>query len=137
VRGAENVVKYNIKGTPEEGKPSQRLWKFLSGLVAKRGIQVLTATPAGHVFVQIGKQLTALVNEPRFAERHLQGHFAAQLDGDDINRRPYRLHLDLTLRGKVLNGGMLAVSTNEHGEGGAPGKRMGNALAHWAELRKR
>jgi succinate dehydrogenase/fumarate reductase flavoprotein subunit len=46
VRGAENAVKYNIKGTPEEGKPSQRLWKFLSGLVAKRGIQVLTATPA-------------------------------------------------------------------------------------------
>ena len=46
VRGAENVVKYNLKGTPEEGKPSQRLWKFLSGLVAKRGIQVLTGTPA-------------------------------------------------------------------------------------------
>jgi succinate dehydrogenase/fumarate reductase flavoprotein subunit len=46
VRGAETVVKYNIKGTPEEGKPSQRLWKFLSGLVAKRGIKVLTKTPA-------------------------------------------------------------------------------------------
>ena len=24
IRGAENAVKYNIKGTPEEGKPSQR-----------------------------------------------------------------------------------------------------------------
>jgi succinate dehydrogenase/fumarate reductase flavoprotein subunit len=46
VPGAETAVKYNIKGTPEEGKPSQRLWKFLSGLVAKRGIQVLTKTPA-------------------------------------------------------------------------------------------
>ena len=45
VRGAENVVKYNIKGTPEEGKPSQRLWKFLSGLVSKRGIQAFTGTP--------------------------------------------------------------------------------------------
>jgi succinate dehydrogenase/fumarate reductase flavoprotein subunit len=45
VKGAETVVKYNIKGTPEEGKPSQRLWKFLSGLVAKRGIEVLTQTP--------------------------------------------------------------------------------------------
>ena len=46
LKGAETVVKYNIKGTAEEGKPSQRLWKFLSGLVAKRGIQVLTQTPA-------------------------------------------------------------------------------------------
>lgn len=46
VRGAETVVKYNIKGTLEEGKPSQRLWKFLSGLINKRGIKVLTNTPA-------------------------------------------------------------------------------------------
>ncbi len=46
VRGSETVVKYNIKGTPEEGKPSQRLWKFLSGLITKRGIQVFTKTPA-------------------------------------------------------------------------------------------
>jgi succinate dehydrogenase/fumarate reductase flavoprotein subunit len=45
VRGAETVVKYNIKGTPEEGKPSQRLWTFLSRIVAKRGIKVLTRTP--------------------------------------------------------------------------------------------
>ncbi len=45
VRGAETVVKYNIKGTFEEGKPSERLWKFLAGLVSKRGIQVLTSTP--------------------------------------------------------------------------------------------
>lgn len=46
VRGAETVVKYNIKGTLEEGKPSERLWKFLSGLISKRGIQVLTSSPA-------------------------------------------------------------------------------------------
>jgi len=46
VRGAETVVKYNIKGTLQEGKPSQRLWKFLSGLVEKRRIEVLTLTPA-------------------------------------------------------------------------------------------
>jgi len=46
VRGADTVVKYNIKGTLEEGKPSQRLWKFLSGIVARRKIKVLTSTPA-------------------------------------------------------------------------------------------
>jgi succinate dehydrogenase/fumarate reductase flavoprotein subunit len=46
IRGAETVVKYNIKGTLQEGKPSQRLWKFLSGLVNQRGISILTKTPA-------------------------------------------------------------------------------------------
>ena len=45
VKGAETVVKYNIKGTPEEGKPSQRLWKFLSGLVAKTGNRGPDADP--------------------------------------------------------------------------------------------
>jgi len=44
--GAETAVKYNIKETPEEGKPSQRLWKFLAGLVAKREIKIFTRTPA-------------------------------------------------------------------------------------------
>jgi succinate dehydrogenase/fumarate reductase flavoprotein subunit len=46
VRGSECVAKYNIKGNSQEGKPSQRLWNFLTGLVAKRGIKVLTSTPA-------------------------------------------------------------------------------------------
>ena len=46
IRGAEAVVKYNIKGTLQEGKPSERLWKFLSSIVTKRGIPVLTQTPA-------------------------------------------------------------------------------------------
>jgi len=63
VRGAETVAKYNIKGTPEEGKPSQRLWKFLSGLVAKRGIQVLTNTPAKELILSVQGEIIGVTTE--------------------------------------------------------------------------
>ncbi|MDI6753915.1 MAG: FAD-binding protein, partial [Thermodesulfobacteriota bacterium] len=63
VRGAETVVKYNIKGTLEEGKPSQRLWKFLSGLVAKRKIKVLTSTPAKELISSPGGEITGVIAE--------------------------------------------------------------------------
>lgn len=63
VRGAETVVKYNIKGTLEEGKPSQRLWQFLSGLVAKRKIKVLTSTPAKELISSPGGEITGVIAE--------------------------------------------------------------------------
>jgi len=61
--GAETVVKYNIKGTPQEGKPSQRLWKFLSGLVSKRGIQVLTGTPAKELIMNLEGEVIGVLAE--------------------------------------------------------------------------
>ena len=50
IPGGETIVKYNIKGTPQEGKSSQLLWNFLSNLVAKRGIKVLTNTAVKELF---------------------------------------------------------------------------------------
>jgi hypothetical protein len=50
------------------------------------------------------------------------------LGTEDVNRRPYVLSLGLQLRGNVLNGGMTALSV--------PGRRVGNALTHWVELKK-
>jgi len=48
VDGGEAAVKYTIKG--DEGEPpSARLWKFCSGIVEKRGIKVLTGTPAKEI----------------------------------------------------------------------------------------
>jgi succinate dehydrogenase/fumarate reductase flavoprotein subunit len=61
--GAETVVKYNIKGTGEEGKPSERLWKFLSGLVASRGIEVLTSTKAKELISNDDGEILGLVAE--------------------------------------------------------------------------
>jgi len=63
ISGAETVVKYNIKGTPQEGKPSQRLWKFLSGLVAKRGIKVLTSTPAKELILSLEGEVIGVMAE--------------------------------------------------------------------------
>lgn len=63
VHGAETVAKYNIKGTPEEGKPSERLWKFLSGLVAKRGIHVLTKTPAKELILNVQGEIIGVLAE--------------------------------------------------------------------------
>lgn len=62
VNGAEAVVKYNIKGSPDEGKPSQRLWKFLSGLVTKKGINISTSTRAREL-ISDGSQIIGVSAE--------------------------------------------------------------------------
>jgi serine/threonine protein kinase len=46
----------------------------------------------------------------------------------DADRRLYHLHASLKLREQVLNGAIIAISL--------PGQRMGNALSHWAELKR-
>ena len=63
IRGAEAVAKYNIKGTTEEGKPSKRLWNFLSGLVAKRGIKVLTSTPVKELISSLDGEIIGVMVE--------------------------------------------------------------------------
>ncbi|MFC2005902.1 FAD-dependent oxidoreductase [Chloroflexota bacterium] len=45
VPNSKLMVKYNIKGEPEE-PPSKRLWDLLSGNVERRGIKVMTSMPA-------------------------------------------------------------------------------------------
>ncbi len=46
VTGIDAAPRHQIKGTLKEGRPSMRLWRFLSALVDKRGIKVMTSTPA-------------------------------------------------------------------------------------------
>jgi hypothetical protein len=60
---------------------------------------------------------------------------AGDIGTDDTHRRPYRLVLELKRRGESLNGAVIA-RTHLKEEGGAPGKRAGNALSHWTELKK-
>jgi succinate dehydrogenase/fumarate reductase flavoprotein subunit len=79
VRGAEAVVKYNIKGTPEEGKPSQRLWKFLASLVSKRGIQVLTKTPAKDLIADAQGAIIGLTAEKEGKTIHIKARKAVIL----------------------------------------------------------
>lgn len=63
IDGAGAVVKYNIKGTAEEGKPSQRLWKFLHGLITGRNIKALTATPVKDLIPDPNGQIIGVTAE--------------------------------------------------------------------------
>ncbi len=91
----------------------------------------------GDIHLQLGKQLKTLVNDPTFRDSELKGAFVGDIGVEDANRRPYRLHLDLKLRGVTLNGCIVAVTHIEQSEGAAPGRRVGNALSYPAELKRR
>jgi CubicO group peptidase (beta-lactamase class C family) len=90
----------------------------------------------GDVHARLGAQLTALVNDVTCKDGWLSGCFLGDLGTEDANRRPYHLHLDLKLRGDVLNGALVAKTVLAQPQGGAPGRRMGNALSHWTEVRR-
>jgi CubicO group peptidase (beta-lactamase class C family) len=84
--------------------------------------------PDGDVHAQIGTQLKTLLNRTQFRDGYLSGTFASDIGTEDANRTRYSLSLSLKLRGAVLNGAMTAQSL--------PGRRVGNALTHWVELKK-
>lgn len=96
----------------------------------------ITIKRDGDIHAQLGAQLKALVNEVTFADSRLGGVMVGNIGTDDANRTPYHLRLDLTLRGRRLNGVLIADWNDEQGEGGAPGHRHGNALSSWVELHK-
>ncbi len=96
----------------------------------------ITVKPYGDVHVKLDNQLTALVNEPKFRDGNFVGIFVGDLDVEDVNRRPHRLHLDLKWRGEEMTGCAIAVTHIERGEGGASGRRMGNALSFPCRLQR-
>lgn len=82
-----------------------------------------------HVHVQLGDQLWTLLNNARFDGEYLRGGFKGDIGTGDANRTDYVLSVELRLRGDVLNGSVTAITL--------PNVRLGNALTHWAELRRR
>jgi CubicO group peptidase (beta-lactamase class C family) len=91
---------------------------------------------SGDIHAQLGEQLKTLVNKAEFKDEHLGGVMLGDLGTEDVGRRAYHLHLDLKRRGEALNGAVVAIFTAVNGVGGAPGKRVGNGLSHWAELKQ-
>lgn len=83
----------------------------------------------GTVFVRLAGQPLTLLSGPRMRNGFLTGFFSGDIGTADANRRPYRLVLDVKLRGAVLGGALIAQSL--------PAVRVGNALSHWVELEKR
>ncbi len=84
--------------------------------------------PDGDVHARLGNQLQTLLNRADFKDGYLTGRMMSDIGTEDANRTRYVLALSLKLRGDVLNGVMVAISM--------PGKRVGNALNQWVELKK-
>jgi CubicO group peptidase (beta-lactamase class C family) len=96
---------------------------------------VLRFRESGDVHARLDTAPWSLVNDVTVKDGRLTGLFLGTLDTPDARRTRHTLHLDLTLRGDVLNGAVIALSVFAP-EGGTPGHRVGNALAHWTELRR-
>ncbi|MGH9845140.1 MAG: hypothetical protein ACREEM_41010, partial [Blastocatellia bacterium] len=82
----------------------------------------------GDVHARLGAQLKTLLNRADFKDGYLTGALLGDIGTEDASRRPYTLSLSLKLRGEALGGALTALLL--------PGKRAGNALTHWVELKK-
>src|SRR5262249_49753124 len=71
---------------------------------------LLRVRDSGDIHVRLGDQLVTLLNEARFDGGVLTGRFQGDIGTPDANRRPYHLHLDLTLRGGRLCGAVAVIS---------------------------
>jgi CubicO group peptidase (beta-lactamase class C family) len=124
---------------PEQFQPPPELlgeWRGAVSTYAGERALTLRFKADGDIHAQIGDQLRTLVNEAHFEEGFFSGKMLGDIGTDDAGRRPYQLRLDLKPRGDTLNGALVAETIYPHDEGGAPGKRVGNALAYWTELKK-
>ena len=101
---------------------------------------VLEIGESGSAYATLGEQSRTLVqnvsyrdNLPQFLNAggglFLRGWMQGALETADVNRgRPYKLWLELKLRGNVLNGSLVGFSQREMPTG---------PLAHWVELGKK
>jgi hypothetical protein len=88
---------------------------------------------------RLGAQLRTLVNRLRWdaATERLTGVMLGEVPTDDARRRPHHVLLDLRLRdGDVLDGCVTSMTVTPDGEGGAVGRRAGNALSHPVRLER-
>jgi CubicO group peptidase (beta-lactamase class C family) len=100
---------------------------------------VLEITESGSVYATLGEQPHTLVQNVSYRDGFplflnagggpfLRGWVPGELETGDVNRgRPYKLWLELKLRGTALNGSLIAFSQREIYTG---------PLTHWVELRK-
>ncbi|MBI4331045.1 MAG: FAD-dependent oxidoreductase [Chloroflexi bacterium] len=63
--GAKAIAKVIVKGADAEGTNAQRLWKFLSGCVQRRGIKVMAGAPAKELMTNSRGQITGVMAEEK------------------------------------------------------------------------
>ena len=82
----------------------------------------------GDIHVKIGNGLTTLLNSARIRNGFLTGISTGDINTPDANRRPYHLRWRVQLNGRRITGSVSAVSLR--------GKRTGNAMSYFVELRR-
>jgi CubicO group peptidase (beta-lactamase class C family) len=128
---ARNQGGQNQAPSEQVFKPSSELLGAWQGKVHTHKEEIpftLVFQSDGDVHARLGTQLNTLVNRVGFGDGYVRGSFTGDIGTEDANRTRYVLSLSLKLRGDVLNGAMTAQSL--------PGRRVGNALTHWVELKK-
>jgi CubicO group peptidase (beta-lactamase class C family) len=83
---------------------------------------------AANVEAQLAGQPQTAMTVVRWDGSTLHARLLADIGTEDAGRRPYKLFFHLKLRGQILSGPASAISE--------PGKRAGNALTQWVEVRK-
>ncbi len=138
--GATPVVAFQMEGPPKTGRrhPPGPAFKKIPELVGVwtgavetyEGPREVTlrVDESGPIYIRLDSAPWTLLNAPSYTDGTLSGLFAGDIATADANRRPYRLRLEVKLRGNVLNGGLTAQSV--------PANRVGNALTHWIELKR-
>jgi CubicO group peptidase (beta-lactamase class C family) len=117
-------------GTAPEFRPAPELAGEWSGAICTYKAELpfaLRISEAGKVEVRLSGRKTEL-SDVRWQDGTLSGRFSGDVGTEDANRRPYFIQLSLRLRGDALNGAATAISL--------PGRRLGNALTQWAELKR-
>jgi CubicO group peptidase (beta-lactamase class C family) len=117
--------------SPEAFQPPPELLGDWKGAVHTYNGDVpftLAFKDSGDVHAQLGDQLKTLVNDAALKNGRLTGRMMGDIGTEDAARYPYTLHLDLAVRTEALNGAVVAISN--------PRPRLGNALSHWAELKR-
>lgn len=87
----------------------------------------LSVRPDGEVFVWLGSQARAVLNQAAFRNNRLSGRFAGQIPTDDAGRWPHTIALGLQLVDGTLKGQLSAQTSTEV---------VYYSLASYAELKK-
>jgi CubicO group peptidase (beta-lactamase class C family) len=112
-------------------KPTGELigvWKGMVDTYKEKIDFTLEVKPDGDIHTRLGSQLRTLLDRVSFKDGYLTGQMISDIGTEDANRTRYVLLLSVKLRDDVMNGAITAQSM--------PGKRVGNALTHWVELKK-
>lgn len=94
----------------------------------------LDCLPDGNIHMKIADEPATLLTNIRSEKGQLTAETLGQLNTPDLDRhQPYKLVLDMRLRGQVLSGSITAIPDSPHPfEGPRP-----FALTHWAQLQKK